>query len=460
MPSLRSSAIAGAVVAVAVAAVLFPSAPGAELTTSWLKLTALDRAAWMLFMVCGMHGSDGDGTSIFGGPWRQCFEGVTFSINGRAAAGDWDGVLSEDVRFEAPALGSSPARELTVRVYRGSDGRYDSAHPEQRPVLLWLHGGGFTIEHTYSRDYDLACRALAAEGGWVVVSVEYRLAPEHPFPAALHDAYAALSWLAATAAPGPSRPQPLASADLARLAVGGDSAGGNLAAVLAVLARDKLDPEVTPPLPLLLPLTLSLTLTLTPSDLNPNPNTDPNTNPAPSPNPHQGQPAAVELPVRHQLLVYPVLFPPGGATESRRRLRHTALFIGAGANDFFTSSYFGQYQPASQYQPADDIGHHLDYLDGLLWVRTDPRASPFAAANGHAGLAPATVILAEVDPLRDEGRQYVTALRAAAVPTHVLEYRMPHGFFILGHALALPEAAAAMREAAHAVNQGLRRADP
>ena len=390
---MRTRAVAGAVVAVAVAAVLYPSAPGAELTASWLKLTMLDRGAWMLFWACGMHGSDDAGTSIFGTPWRQCFEQVT-SLS-RAAAGDWNGVLSEDVRFEAPALGSSPARELTVRVYRESGGSYNPLQPEQRPVLLWLHGGGYTVSHTYDRDYDLACRALAAEGGWVVVSVEYRLAPGHPFPAAVHDAYAALVWLATAAAPGAGRPKALASADLGRLAVGGDSAGGNLATVLAVMARDKRDPE--------------------------------------------GQPAAVELPVRHQLLVYPVTYPPGGATESRRRLRHTAMFIAAPAADFFTASYLG-----------------TATATGLLWVRTDPLVSPFAAANGLAGLAPATVVLAELDPLRDEVRQYAAALRAAAVPTRMLEYRMPHGFFSLGHALALPEAAAAVREVAYAVNQGLR----
>ena len=159
----------------------------------------------------------------------------------------------------------------------------------------------------------------------------------------------------------------------------------------------------------------------------------------------------MELPVRHQLLVQPVTFPPGGATESRRRLRTTALFIGAAIQDFFLaaalSSYFG---PSS---PAAGDGHPFDYI-------TDPRVSPFAAANGHTGLAPATVVLGEADPLRDEGRLYADALRAAAVPTHVLEYRMPHHFFILGHKLALPEAAAAVREAAHAVNQGLRSAIP
>ena len=151
--------------------------------------------------------------------------------------------------------------------------------------------------------------------------------------------------------------------------------------------------------------------------------------------------------MRHQLLVQPITFPPGGATESRRRLRNSALFIGAALQDFSLSSYFGPFPPA-----AGD-GRPFDYI-------TDPRVSPFAAANGHTGLAPATVVLGEADPLRDEGRLYADALRTAAVPTHVLEYRMPHYFFILGHKLALPEAAAAVREAAHAVNQGLRSTIP
>ena len=155
--------------------------------------------------------------------------------------------------------------------------------------------------------------------------------------------------------------------------------------------------------------------------------------------------------MRHQLLVQPVTFPPGGATESRRRLRNSALFIGAAIQDFFLAAAFSSdFGPSP---PAAGDGRPFDYI-------TDPRVSPFAAANGHAGLAPATVVLGEADPLRDEGRLYADALRTAAVPTHVLEYRMPHYFFILGHKLALPEAAVAVREAAHAVNQGLRSTIP
>ena len=117
--------------------------------------------------------------------------------------------------------------------------------------------------------------------------------------------------------------------------------------------------------------------------------------------------------MRHQLLVQPATFPPGG-TESRRRLRNSALFIGAAIQDFFLAAALSPYFGPSP--PAAGDGRPFDYI-------TDPRVSPFAAANGHAGLAPATVVLGEADPLRDEGRLYADALRTAAVPTHVLEYR-------------------------------------
>lgn len=95
------------------------------------------------------------------------------------------------------------------------------------PVLVYFHGGGFTIGSVDS--HDVLCRELARLAGCAVVSVGYRLAPEHRFPTAVDDAWDALQWLAANA-----RSIGLAS----RLAVGGDSAGGTLAAVCAILARD------------------------------------------------------------------------------------------------------------------------------------------------------------------------------------------------------------------------------
>ena len=96
------------------------------------------------------------------------------------------------------------------------------------PVLLYLHGGGFTIGS--SATHDILCRELARLAGCVVVSLDYRLAPEHRFPTASNDAWDALTWLATNA-------QNL-GADSQRIAVGGDSAGGTLATVNAILARD------------------------------------------------------------------------------------------------------------------------------------------------------------------------------------------------------------------------------
>ena len=95
-------------------------------------------------------------------------------------------------------------------------------------ALLYFHGGGFVIGDLDS--HDNICRRLCADGDVIVVSVHYRLAPEHPFPGAVEDALAALDWLTANAATLGADPQ--------RLAVGGDSAGGTLAAVAAQRARD------------------------------------------------------------------------------------------------------------------------------------------------------------------------------------------------------------------------------
>ncbi|MBP7520781.1 MAG: alpha/beta hydrolase [Leptothrix sp. (in: Bacteria)] len=101
---------------------------------------------------------------------------------------------------------------------------------ERLPLLLYLHGGGFTIGGLET--HESLCRQLAARSGAAVVALDYRLAPEHRFPAAVHDSWAALRWLAGEGA------QRL-GLDGSRLAVGGDSAGGTLAAVSALHARDE-----------------------------------------------------------------------------------------------------------------------------------------------------------------------------------------------------------------------------
>jgi acetyl esterase/lipase len=104
------------------------------------------------------------------------------------------------------------------------------------PALLWMHGGGYVLGHA-AQD-DRLCRRFSHELGMTVASVNYRLAPDHPYPAPLEDCYTALTWLAG-----------LPAVDSARVAIGGASAGGGLAAALALLARDR--GEVAPALQLL-----------------------------------------------------------------------------------------------------------------------------------------------------------------------------------------------------------------
>lgn len=120
------------------------------------------------------------------------------------------------------AFNARDGAEVRVRVYAPS-------LDEPLPALLYFHGGGFTIGSIET--HDAVCRLMAAEAGCLVLSVDYRLAPEHRFPTAADDAHDALRWVHAHAGP--------LGVDAARFAVGGDSAGGTLAAVAALHARDE-----------------------------------------------------------------------------------------------------------------------------------------------------------------------------------------------------------------------------
>ncbi|WDV54274.1 alpha/beta hydrolase [Streptomyces coeruleorubidus] len=141
-------------------------------------------------------------------------------------ATNWDWIKQPEEVFDLDIPG--PAGQLTLRVYRPqSDGPL--------PVLVYFFGGGWVVGSLDTS--DAICRTLSAKVPCVIVSVGYRLAPEHPFPAAIDDCYAAVKWVAEHAAE--------LGADGGRIGLAGDSSGGNLAAALALMARDDDGPSIS-----------------------------------------------------------------------------------------------------------------------------------------------------------------------------------------------------------------------
>jgi acetyl esterase len=225
-----------------------------------------------------------------------------------------------------------------------------------RPLLVYYHGGGFV--HGDIDTHDAVCRRLCRHADLHVLSVDYRLAPEHPFPAAVDDAFAAFRWACANAAQLGALPD--------RVAVGGDSAGGNLAAVVAQRTKAR------------------------------------------------GGPAPCA-----QMLLYPTL--------DRTTRRPSFELFGEG---FLISR-------------ADIADHHLQYT-GTMVPSRDPAQNPLCC-DDLSGLAPALIVTAGFDPLRDEAEAYAVVLRGAGVPAVLRRFDgLLHGFASM--APICPVAEAAMRE--------------
>lgn len=244
-----------------------------------------------------------------------------------------------------------------ARCYRAHD------HESPQPALLYLHGGGFTIGSLET--HDSLCRQLAHRSGATVVALDYRLAPEHRFPAAAEDACDALRALMDEGDRWGVDPH--------RVAVGGDSAGGTLAAVAAIMARD------------------------------------------------EGRPLALQL-----------LITPGTTawadTDSHRRYAQGYLL------DARTIEWF--------------FSHYIDHEE-----RADWRFAPLNAESLE-GVAPSAVLLAECDPLVDEGLAYADRLRMAGVPVQLELMRgVVHDFIKMGR--ALPEAQEAQAFCARVLREHL-----
>ena len=213
--------------------------------------------------------------------------------------------------------------------------RYLPQGEDPRPVLVFFHGGGFVIGDLDT--HDQACRRICRGADVEVLSVDYRLAPEHPFPAGVEDALAAVRW-AADETGGP-------------VAVGGDSAGAALATVCAQELPDR---------------------------------------------------------VAAQLLVYPTTDPFGDYPS--RTENATGYFLEQPTMEWFFAHYVGAVKDLRE---------------------DDARVSPLR--GNLAGLAPALVVTAEFDPLRDEGEAYAAKLAEAGVPVDVVRHDgMIHGFLDMG----------------------------
>jgi len=255
-----------------------------------------------------------------------------------------------------------PGGAMALRLYTPV-----AAGGEAPPALVYFHGGAF--RHGDFETYETTCRLLAGETGARVIAVDYRRAPEHPFPAAVEDAFAATAWIETNAA--------TLGVDPNRIAVGGDSAGANLAAVVCQRAAATGEPHIL-----------------------------------------------------FQMLLFPVT--QFGAPYPSMEAYGEGYMLDKDSLEFCYSLY----APKEQWR--------------------DPQVSPLLAPK-LSGQPPAFVMLAECDPLHDEGLAYAKLLRAANVRVSVADYPGLIHDFILYQAV-LPQAHDALVAAAKALRSAFEAA--
>ncbi|RZA06495.1 MAG: alpha/beta hydrolase [Proteobacteria bacterium] len=263
-------------------------------------------------------------------------DAVIATVNDHTARRAFVGVIEPVHHVEHISI-AGPGGQLLLRIY-------SPAGDEPMPATLYYHGGGMVIASLNS--YDASCRALCNAAQAVVISVAYRQAPEHPYPAAAQDAFAAYHWVLQNARE--------INVDPTRVAVTGESAGGNLAAGVCLRAREL------------------------------------------------GMPQPV-----HQVLVYPML-------DAR----------------FDSPSYLenANAKPLNKAMMEWFWGHYLP--NGA--AAEEELACPLRAKT-LSHLAPATMILAELDPLRSDGQVYAERLRAAGIDVEVQTFEgVSHEFFGMG----------------------------
>ncbi|WP_244605533.1 alpha/beta hydrolase [Halorussus marinus] len=265
----------------------------------------------------------------------------------------------------ADAGGGAAADGIPIRVYRHADPDDDP------PVLVYYHGGGWVVGTLDS--IDGVCRRLARRGECVVISVDYRLAPEHPFPAAVEDAEAALRWAAANAG--------VFGGDPDRLAVGGTSAGGNLAAAAALRASH-----------------------------------DATRSGERRPTTRERARDAEGPALARQFLLYPI-------------------------TDYaFDTDSYAENGDGPLLTERDMRWFWDNYLRSEI-DGANPYASPLRAPD-LSEVAPATVVTAGFDPLRDEGIAYADRLADAGVAVRHDHFPdQPHGFLSTSESVAAADAA-------------------